>query len=188
MKRKWLQGLIFSGLAVALIVGAAVGVDAQEKKPQASPYSETTQRIGSYDVTVTYFRPGVKGREIWGTKLAPYGGKPMPWRAGANNNTTFEFEGDVKIEGKPLKAGIYGFHIIPSDTDWILIFSTDSKGWGSFRYKEDKDALRITITPEEGPHEEWLRYGFEDLTAESATAYLAWEKKVAKFKIENDTK
>jgi hypothetical protein len=172
---------------VALIVGVTVPVwaqDGEEKPVRVSPYAEVLQRIGSSDVKVTYHRPGVKGREIWGTNLVPYGGDPIPWRAGANENTLFWFESDVKLNGQSLEAGWYGFHIIPSETEWILIFSNDTKGWGSFRYKQENDALRITVTPEEAPHEEWLRYGFEDLSETGATAYLRWEKKKVKFKIE----
>jgi hypothetical protein len=159
---------------------------AQEAKRRVdvSPYAQTVQRIGMHDVKVTYYRPGVKGRQIWNTNIVPYGGKPMPWRAGANENTTFEFESDVKIEGNALPAGKYGFHVIPTDTTWTLIFSKDNAGWGSFRYKPENDALRVDVPASECPHEEWLRYGFDDLTPTSATAYLAWEKIRASFKIE----
>lgn len=187
MKAKSLKSIVFASCALALIAASVQIADAQDKKKKpvrVSPYSEITQRIGSCDVRVTYHRPGVKGREIWGTNLAPYGGKPMPWRAGANENTVMEFECDVTINGEALAAGSYGFHIIPSDGEWILIWSNDAKGWGSFAYKEANDALRITITPADGEHEEWLRYGFSDLSESSATCYLAWEKKRAPFKIE----
>ncbi len=180
-----------AGAAAAMLVTVGLqAVFAQETKRRidVSPRAVTAQRIGLYDVTVTYYRPGVKGRQIWNTNIVPYGGKPMPWRAGANENTTFEFESDVKIEGQPLPAGKYGFHVIPTDTTWTLVFSKDTAGWGSFRYKAENDALRVDVTPAEGPHEEWLRYGFDDLTATSASAYLAWEKKRASFKIELDAK
>ena len=54
--------------------------------PQVSPKASVMQRIGITDVTITYHRPGVKGRKIWG-KLVPFNeGKPRPWRAGANEN------------------------------------------------------------------------------------------------------
>lgn len=90
------------------------------------------ERIGITDVTIHYDRPGVKGREgkIWGA-LVPYGftdpgfgtSKAAPWRAGANENTTIEFSTDVKIEGKDLPAGKYGFFIAPGKDESIIIFS-----------------------------------------------------------------
>lgn len=172
---------------IALTIGIAGIVHAQKvRRIDKSPRAVTAQRIGKSDVTFVYHRPAVKGREIWGTKLVPYGGKPFPWRAGANENTTVTFENDVTINGKPLAAGAYGFHTIPSEGDWILIFNNNSTSWGSFRYKEDEDALRVTVTPEEAPHEEWLRYGFEDLSPTSATAFLRWEKVKISFTIELD--
>ena len=189
MKKQWLRWGVAGAAAMALVFGAMQLARAQEgekRRIDVSPRAETVQRIGTSDVKVTYYRPGVKGREIWNTNIVPYGGKPMPWRAGANENTVIAFESDVKIEGQKLAKGAYGFHIIPTETTWTLIFSKDTAGWGSYRYKPESDALRVDVTPTEGAHEEWLRYGFDDLTATSATAYLAWEKKRVSFKIELD--
>src|SRR5437879_4383963 len=79
-----------------------------------------SERIGITDVTIHYDRPGVKGREgkIWnglvhvGYKDLGFGtSKASPWRAGANENTTIRFSTDVMVEGKPLKAGTYGFFV-----------------------------------------------------------------------------
>src|SRR5580658_10573375 len=76
--------------------------------------ASVTERIGITDVTINYSRPGVKGREgkVWG-QLIPVGyseqglgdNKSIPWRAGANENTTIEFSNDVTVEGQPLPAG-----------------------------------------------------------------------------------
>ncbi|MFQ5708137.1 MAG: DUF2911 domain-containing protein [bacterium] len=163
--------------------------------PRVSPHAVVTQRIGLTDVTIDYHRPGVKGREIWG-KLVPYGlvpgtpfgsGNPYPWRAGANENTTITFTDDVTIEGQKLAAGIYGLFLIPTESDWTIIFSNNHSAWGSFFYDEKQDALRVTVTPQKAPHEEWLRYGFDDLTDHSAVAYLRWEQLKVPFKIEVDT-
>ena len=109
--------------------------------------------------------------------------KPFPWRAGANENTTIEFNKDILIEGNKLAAGKYGIHMIPSEKDWIIIFSKNSASWGSFSYSQEEDALRVTVTPVKAPHEEWLTYGFDDLAGASATAYLHWEQLKIPFKI-----
>lgn len=168
---------------------------AQLKTPRVSPYSSVTQRIGLTDVTINYHRPAVKDREIWG-KLVPYGfaspgpvgnGKPFPWRAGANENTTISFTDDVMIEGKPLPAGSYGLHMIPAEGDWTIAFSKNSSSWGSFFYDENEDALRVAVKPQQAEHEEWLEYGFDDLTKNSAVAYLHWEKMKVPFEIEVNT-
>ncbi len=154
--------------------------------PRVSPQATVSQNIGLSTVTISYHRPGVKEREIWGTQLAPYDGKPFPWRAGANENTTIAFSHDAKINGTSIAAGTYGFHTIPTASDWILIFSKNHTSWGSFFYNAEEDALRITVRPEENPHIEWLAYGFENLTPNSASAYLAWEKLKVRFDVEFD--
>lgn len=162
--------------------------------------SVTTQYIGSLaHVTVTYNSPDVhapngedRSGKIWG-QLEPYGlndpgfgtSKAAPWRAGANENTTFEFSHDVTIQGKPLKAGKYGFHIILSENGpWTLIFSNNSAAWGSYFYNDKEDALRVEATPEASEYHEWLTYEFIDRKPESTTVALMWDKIKLPFKIE----
>ena len=165
---------------------------AQGGKIPASLKASVTQRLGTdTDITFDFCRPGVKGRKIWGG-LVPYGlepgnkyskGKPFPWRAGANKNTTITFNNDILIEGKKLPAGKYGIHMIPSEKEWIIIFSTNNSAWGSYSYNKAKDALRVTVTPVKACHQEWMMFGFDDLAGTSATAFLHWEKLKVPFKI-----
>lgn len=126
-------------------------------------------------------------------ELVPYGlapgnqysdNKPYPWRAGANENTTIEFNKDVLVEGNKLPAGKYGIHMIPSEKEWVIIFSKNNSAWGSFAYNQEEDALRVTVKPTEAPHQEWLVFGFENLAGNSATAFLHWEKIKVPIKIE----
>jgi len=154
------------------------------------------ERIALTDVTIHYDRPGVKGREgkIWGT-LVPYGftdqgfgtSKAAPWRAGANENTTIEFSTDVKVEGKDLPAGKYGFFIAVGKEESILIFSKNSTSWGSFFYDDKEDVLRVTIKQKTNEQPvEWLKFEFLNETKNSATIALAWEKWMFPFTVETD--
>ncbi len=100
----------------------------------------------------------------------------MPWRAGANENTTVTFSDDVKINGKTLKAGKYGLHMIPAESgEWTIIFSRDNQAWGSFFYEESNDALRVQAIPEISHFEEWLTYGFDQIKTSSARLFMHWE-------------
>ena len=165
---------------------------AQQGKVRASLKASVMQTLGvDTEITIVYSRPGVKGRKIWGA-LVPYGmapgnkaskGKPFPWRAGANENTTIEFSKDVLVDGHRLPAGKYGLFMIPSEKDWTVIFSRNNSAWGAYSYNQAEDALRITVTPVEAPHTEWLTYGFDDLAGTSATAYLQWANLKVPFKI-----
>jgi tetratricopeptide (TPR) repeat protein len=98
------------------------------------------------------------------------------------------FSSDVKIGGKPLKAGTYGLHMIPTQREWTVAFSTMALAWGSFSYDAKEDALRVTVTPRtEASSEERLSYGFDDVTDTKATLVLRWEKLAVPISIEIDT-
>jgi tetratricopeptide (TPR) repeat protein len=158
--------------------------------PPASKKARVSEWIGLTEVTIDYHRPGVKGREgkVYGKgNIVDYnGGHPIPWRAGADENTTVYFGTDVTIEGKALKAGKYGFHVIPAENEWTLIFSKDFDAWGSFFYKPENDALRVTVKPQASEMTEWLTYEFVNQTDNSADVRLRWERKLAAFKVETD--
>ena len=162
--------------------------------PRVSPQAEVTQTIGISKITINYSRPAVNDRQIWGNVVqygmitVPFGnGKPHPWRAGANENTTVTFTDDVKINGEPLKAGTYGLHLLVNENeDWVFIFSKDTRAWGSYFYEESNDALRVNVTPEEASFKERLVYGFDEITSNSAQAYLHWEKVKVGFTCEFD--
>jgi tetratricopeptide (TPR) repeat protein len=157
-----------------------------------------TEQIGLTQVTIHYDRPRVKGREgkVWG-QLVPVGftdlgfgsSKASPWRAGANENTTIEFNGDVKIEGQSLPAGKYGFFVAYGPQESTLIFSKNATSWGAYYYNEKEDVLRVKVKPAAlDKSVEWLKYEFLDQTENSATIALQWEKLMIPFKVEVDYK
>jgi len=164
----------------------------QGNQIRQSQNSSVTQYVGvDTQITINYSRPAVKGRVVWGN-MVPYGlspgngysnGNPFPWRAGANENTTIELNNEVKIEGTTLAAGKYSIHMIPSETDWIIIFNKNNDQWGSFSYDESADALRVTVTPVEATFEEFLTYNFGNITENSVVAFLHWEKLKVPFQI-----
>ena len=149
--------------------------------PQVSQGASVKQTIGLNDVTITYSRPGVKGRKIWGG-LVPYG---SVWRTGANAATTIQFSEDVLVEGQPLPAGTYSLHTIPGEKEWTLIINKESNQWGSYSYDAAKDAVRVKVTPMPGPPQEWMQFRFEDLSNDSARVVLAWENLQVPFTIKN---
>jgi tetratricopeptide (TPR) repeat protein len=171
--------------AVPLLFSGAFGV-AQPRFPQAeaSPAAVVTQTIGITKVTVDYHRPGVKGRQVWG-KLVPFG---EVWRAGANENTTISFADPVMIEGKPLAAGTYGLHMIPTEGDWTVIVSRNATSWGSYFYDKAEDVFRVPVKPRPADPQEWLSYEFTDLTDSSAVLLLRWEKLAIPVRVTLDTR
>ncbi len=188
-----MKTLLNSIIVLGIVLMATPSFYAQGDQIRKSPKARITQYMGKdAQITIEYGRPAVKGRTVWG-ELVPYGmnegnrysnNNPYPWRAGANENTTIEFNKDLKIGGQDIPAGKYSIHMIPSKTDWVVIFNKNTELWGSYQYKQEEDALRITVTPEEGPFQELLTYGFENITEDTGVAYLHWEKLKVPFAIE----
>ncbi len=181
--------LYSASTSISQIMPLTAEPDGGNKKAMVS------EQIGIVKISITYGSPGVKGREgkIWNTPVAHYGfadqghgtSYSTPWRAGANENTTISFSFPVKIEGKDLPAGIYGFFISLGETESTLIFSKVSNSWGSFYYDSTEDALRVKVKNEiMDKNVEWLRYEFKDQTSNSAVIAMSWEKRRIPFRVE----
>jgi len=183
---------LISGVLLTGVLLISTSAQAQQLNlPRASQMASVSQRIGITDVSITYSRPSVSGRQIWG-QLVPYGmnnlgfgtAKESPWRAGANENTVITFSDPVTVEGQPLAPGSYGLHmIIYEDNRATVIFSRNHTAWGSFFYDPAEDALRVDVKTREIPHTELLTYLFEEVAADSAVASLNWETKQIPFTI-----
>lgn len=156
---------------ITLLFAANAFAQPQLNLPRESQRQEIAQTVGDARIAIVYHRPKVKGRKVWGD-IVPYG---KVWRTGANENTTFETSQAVTINGQPLAAGKYGFHAIPTETEWTLIFSKTNDAWGSFSYDEKMDALRVKVKPETHSFKETLIYEFGDVTANEAKVVLNWE-------------
>src|SRR6266536_3185743 len=130
--------IVLAVLTISWLSVGSVVTEAQSailNLPSVSQHARFTQRIGLTDITVDFHRPRVNGRKIFGG-LQAYG---KVWRAGANDNTLFEVSDAVTVNGQPLAKGVYGLHMIPGETFWVVIFSKNSKSWGSFTYDEAED-------------------------------------------------
>jgi hypothetical protein len=152
--------------------------------PKQSPRASVSQTVGLTTISITYDRPAVNGRQVWG-KLVPY---DSVWRAGANENTVIAFSSPVQIDGKLVEAGRYGLHMIPTRNEWTVILSREANAWGSFSYDPKEDALRFHATPVPGEMHERLVYTFDDPSEHGVVATLRWEKLAVPFTIEVDSK
>jgi hypothetical protein len=197
----------FPRAAAALLVAACACVAANAqgvRLPRPSQKASVMQTLGVTDLTITYSRPGVKGRKIWGDPpagaaggtatlddararpkdavIVPYG---HVWRTGANEATTFTVTDDVLVNGQPLKAGTYSLHTIPGPAEWTIIFNSDPGQWGSFAYDEKKDVLRVKTKPEAAADmQEWLAFGIDPVGESSARVNIRWEKLTVPFTVE----
>lgn len=183
MKRAHWRTLALTVAAVALLLTAAMPAAAQMDMPRTSPKAQVMQKVGVTDVTIEYHRPGVKDRQIWG-ELVPWG---EVWRTGANERTTITFSTPVKVGGEEVAAGTYGLLTIPGEESWTVILSNQAESWGAGGYDQANDAARITVTPRQAPHTEWMEFDFENLGDGSADVVLRWAELAVPFTVEADT-
>lgn len=175
-----IKTMLFLALAVVL----STDVQAQGlKMPQASTSQTVTQNFGLGKITLSYARPNVKGRQIFGA-MEPYG---TVWRTGANSATTINFTDAVKIDGKELPAGEYGLFTIPGKDEWTVIFNKGAKQWGSYEYKESDDVLRVKVKAKKLKDKvETFTIQFADVYPTSAKLQLMWENTLVNVELTTD--
>ena len=173
---------VFILLAVAIVNFA---VEAQVKTPQPSPKCVVNQVVGLTDVTLDYSRPSAKGRTVFGD-LVPFG---KLWRTGANANSTVSFSDDVVINGTTLKKGKYAIYTLPKADMWEVIFYTTTDNWGlPENYDVSKVAVSLNVDPKMmNITEESFEIGIGNITNDSATLDISWEKTMVSVKFEVPT-
>ncbi len=173
---------IFKPALIILALFAVSGeLNAQGLKlPQPSTAQSITQDFALGKVSINYARPNVKGRKIFGD-LIPF---DQVWRTGANNATTIKFTDDVKIEGQTLAAGEYALFTIPSKSEWTVIFSKNTKQWGSYAYNTSEDVLRVKVKPTTTKDKiESFTIQLADVYDTSATLQIIWENTAVNVKV-----
>lgn len=183
MKMKTTALLTTLALGVLAIPSLSTPARAAEVKlPQPSPAAKVALTVGLTDVEITYHRPAVKGRAIWGG-LVPW---DKVWRLGANDATTLSFATPVKVDGHDVPAGTYGLFAIPGKDKWTLILNKNARQWGAYSYKQEEDLLRFDVKPQAGADTEWMVFTMTPATLGSAVVEMAWEKVRVSFTISTD--
>ncbi|SFU66268.1 Protein of unknown function [Pustulibacterium marinum] len=155
-----------------LAVISSVAVNAQITTPQPSPHAKIEQRVGLTDITVTYSRPSMKGREIFGD-LVPF---EKIWRTGANENTVITFSDDVMIAGNKLTKGSYAIYTKPRQKNWDVIFYTDTNNWGAPKELDESKiaAVYVAETMRVPFDVETFTIDFNNLTNNSGSLEFLW--------------
>ncbi len=156
--------------------------------PKGSNYVYEKQVLGVTEIAVEYHSPRVRERDVWNdADIVPQNGDPIPWRVGANMNTTISFSTDVQVEGQALPAGKYGLHMIPRGEEFEVLFAHNNNLWGSYYLDEEKDvALRVTVPAEECTFSEKLDFEFIHESGSSMVMGIEWAEKRIPFEINVD--
>lgn len=162
---------------IALSLLVAFGATAQISTPQPSPAGSVSSTVGLTDVKIDYFRPGMKGRQIFGEGsdfLVPYG---QIWRSGANAGTIITFSTDVKVGGQDVKAGEYQIVSMPGKDEWQVMLHTEKIGGNMSNYKEESVAAKVTVKPSSTSSSvERMTFQISDISENNTSANIqfAW--------------
>lgn len=177
-------------IIILFFVTLAICAESQIQTPTASQGATLSTRIGLTDVKITYFRPRMKGRKIFGSGsefITPYG---QIWRTGANGGTVINFADDVEVEGKKITKGDYLLFTIPAATEWtVMLYKDLTLGGNTAGYKQENEAARFTVKSEKLTERvEMFTINVTDISDDDTTAkiQLAWENTSVKFSVKVD--
>ena len=160
-------------MMLVFVFAITLTVNAQVKTPQASTSQTITQTVGLTNIELSYSRPSMKGRTIFGN-LVPYN---KLWRTGANANTTISFDENVMIGGKIIKAGTYAIYTKPNMTSWEIYFYSDASNSGTPK-KWDSEKVVASVKANVDPLSfkiETFTLQIDDITNDSANLGIMWE-------------
>jgi len=151
--------------------------------PQSSTAQTVTQDFALGQIKLSYSRPNIKGRKIFGG-LLPYG---EVWRTGANSATAVTFSDEVKIEGQTVPAGTYALFTIPGEKEWTVILNKNTKQWGAYSYKPEENFLQVKVKPVKLQSKiETFTIEFADVQPSSCTLSIKWENVSVPVSITSD--
>ena len=158
--------------AFSLLCAANIA-SAQLKMPAPSPTQIIKQDFALGSIELTYSRPSIKGRKIFGD-LVPYN---TVWRTGANAATIIKFNDPVELGGKKIDTGSYALYSIPNDDSWEIILNKGITNWGSDGYKQTDDVVRFKVnTMKVKEAAESFTMQFANIRPESCELHIMWDK------------
>lgn len=170
-------------IITAAAVFALLSADAQLRTPAPSPTQTIKQDFGLASVELSYSRPAMKGRKVFGD-LVPFG---KVWRTGANSATTINFGEEVTIGGKKIPAGKYGLLSIPDKNSWTLIISKQLDVTSPAAYKQDMDVVRVDAkTMKMDDNMESFTMQFANVKPTSCELHIMWENTAVALPISVD--
>ena len=158
---------------------------AQVAMPAPSPTQSIKQAFGIGSLELTYSRPSIKGRKIYGD-LVPYN---KLWRTGANAATKLVLTEPLEIGGKKMDTGTYVLYTIPGIDSWEVILNKGLTNWGTDGYKETEDVARFKVDPLKMKNKmETFTMNFSNVGPEYCSLDIMWEKTIVSIPIKADFK
>lgn len=151
--------------------------------PAPSPSQTIKQEFALSSVELSYSRPAMKGRKIFGD-LVPFG---KVWRTGANGPTTITFGDEVMIGGKKVPAGQYGLLAIPDKDNWTIVITKQLDVTNPGAYKAENDVTRATVKATTLKDQvESFTIQFANIKPNSCDLQIMWENTAVALPITTD--
>jgi len=170
---------ISSALLLACALPAAGG---RPEPPPQHPISKLVQSVGVCEVAIRYGRPAVRGRTIFG-EVVPWG---VVWHPGSEERTTITFSHDARVQGRPIPAGTYTLFVVPTSTEWTLLFGRFTADAADPHYDPQLEALRVQARPREAAYGEDLEIRFPEVGIDTVRVELHWERVAVPFDVTFD--
>jgi hypothetical protein len=125
--------------AVSLLAVFIFSVPAAAQS-RISPHEQTSGLIDGARITVSYGRPSMRGRTIFGA-LVPF---DRVWCPGADEATVLDSDKPIQLETLTVPAGPHTIWMLPSANQWTLIVSKEPSGFHT-QYHPEADLGRVTL-------------------------------------------
>lgn len=160
-------------IAIAAIMMASFGANAQIKTPALSPLGKVEQSVGLTNISIEYSRPSKRGRNVF-PDVVPYG---QIWRAGANKNSIITVDDNLVFGKDTLKAGSYAIFAQPEAKEWTVYLYKNTENWGApAKWEESLVAVKVKTTTHAINPVETFTISFDKIEIDGASLVLAWDK------------
>jgi hypothetical protein len=170
-----------------LLTFLCTSVRAQIPYLHLSPFTTTEITIATTKIELSYGRPSVRNRKIFGG-LEPWG---KIWRGGANRNPRLVIDKAITFGGTSVSPGSYTIFSTPGQKEWTVYLYDEVNKYGApEHWDETKVVASMTLDREVLPRPiETLRYTFEEISNDHFTLAMEWEntRVVIPFELQTNT-
>lgn len=162
-------------LLVALLAAISTGTALSQelKLPALSPTARISQDFSTSNIEITYSRPSMRGRKVFGDIVA----YNEPWRTGANAPTKIKIGEELQIGGQTVKPGEYVLYAIPAQSKWEIVINKGASNWSADGFDKNDDVARFKVKPiSTGETVQTFTINISDITLNSCDLELMWEK------------
>jgi hypothetical protein len=161
--------IALAGVAIARSAGIS-GAAGQQKR--ISPHESVTGTVDGAKLTITYGRPSMRGRAIFGA-LVPY---DHVWCPGADEATTLDSAKPLRFGSIAVPPGPHTIWMLPTRDLWSLVISKEPSGFHT-RYNPRADLGRVEMSKRslDAPVEQ-LTFSIDNNPSGGGVIVMSWER------------